>query len=30
MDRFCQDARELDVQLLFKTKSLNGKLHARC
>ena len=30
MDRFCQDARELDVQLIFKTQSLNGKLHARC
>jgi endo-alpha-1,4-polygalactosaminidase (GH114 family) len=30
MARFCQEAAELDVQLLFKTKSLNGKLHARC
>lgn len=30
MARFCQEAQELDVQLIFKTKSLNGKLHARC
>lgn len=30
MDRFCSEAAELDVQLVFKTKSLNGKLHRRC
>ena len=30
MDRFCEDAAELGVQLIFKTKSLNGKLHRRC
>lgn len=30
MDRFCADAAELGVQVIFKTKSLNGKLHRRC
>lgn len=30
MDAYCQEARELDVQLIFKTKFLNGKLHERC
>jgi endo-alpha-1,4-polygalactosaminidase (GH114 family) len=30
MDRFCDEARDLGVQLIFKTKSLNGKLHRRC
>ena len=30
MDRFCAEAAELDLQLIFKTKSLNGKLHRRC
>jgi hypothetical protein len=30
MDSFCAAAAELDVQLVFKTRSLNGKLHRRC
>lgn len=30
MDRYCADAANLGVQLIFKTKSLNGKLHRRC
>lgn len=30
MEAYCQEARELDVQLIFKTKFLNGKLHDRC
>lgn len=30
MDRYCEDAADLGVQLIFKTKSLNGKLHRRC
>jgi len=30
MDQFCEQAAELGVQLLFKTQSLNGKLHHRC
>lgn len=30
MERFCAEAAELGLQLIFKTKSLNGKLHGRC
>ncbi len=30
MDRYCGEAADLGVQLVFKTKSLNGKLHRRC
>jgi hypothetical protein len=30
MDRFCAEAADLGLQLVFKTKSLNGKLHRRC
>jgi hypothetical protein len=30
MDRFCAEAADLGLQLIFKTKSLNGKLHRRC
>lgn len=30
MDRLCGEAAELGVQLIFKTRSLNGKLHRRC
>lgn len=30
MDRYCGEAADLGVQLIFKTKSLNGKLHRRC
>lgn len=30
MERFCAEAADLDLQLIFKTKSLNGKLHHRC
>jgi endo-alpha-1,4-polygalactosaminidase (GH114 family) len=30
MDRYCAEAVELELQLVFKTKSLNGKLHRRC
>jgi hypothetical protein len=30
MDAYCQDAAEFGLQVIFKTKSLNGKLHRRC
>jgi hypothetical protein len=30
MDAHCAAAAELDVQLVFKTKSRNGKIHRRC
>jgi hypothetical protein len=30
MDAHCKDAAELGLQVIFKTKSLNGKLHRRC
>ena len=30
MDSYCAEAAALGVQLIFKTKSLNGKLHRRC
>ena len=30
MESACAAAADLDVQLLFKTRSLNGKLHRRC
>ncbi len=30
MDAYCAEAAELDLQLIFKTKSLNGKIHRRC
>lgn len=30
MDAYCATAAALDVQLIFKAKSLNGKLHRRC
>ena len=30
MDRLCHEAAELGFQLIFKTQSLNGKLHRRC
>ena len=30
MDAYCAAAADLDVQLIFKTKSLNGKIHRRC
>lgn len=30
IDNYCGAARDLDVQLLFKTRSLNGKIHRRC
>ncbi len=30
MDRLCSEAAELGLQLIFKTQSLNGKLHRRC
>ena len=30
MDTYCGEAAELDLQLMFKTKSLNGKIHRRC
>ena len=30
MDAYCGEAAELDLQLMFKTKSLNGKIHRRC
>ncbi len=29
-DSYCAAAKELGVQLIFKTRSLNGKLHRRC
>ena len=30
MDADCAAAQELDLQVVFKTKSLNGKIHRRC
>jgi len=30
MDGYCAAASDLGVQLLFKTRSLNGKIHRRC
>ncbi len=30
IDRYCAEAAELGMQLVFKAKSLNGKLHQRC
>jgi len=30
MERHCAEAKDLGFQLIFKTKSLNGKLHGRC
>jgi hypothetical protein len=30
IEAYCADAAELDLQLIFKTKSLNGKIHRRC
>ena len=30
MDAFCAEAGDLDLQLIFKTQSLNGKIHRRC
>ena len=30
MDAYCAAAQELDVQVIFKTQSLNGKIHRRC
>jgi hypothetical protein len=30
MDAYCAEATELDLQLIFKTQSLNGKVHRRC
>ena len=30
MDAYCAAAADLDVQLVFKTKSRNGKIHRRC
>ncbi|MGD9510344.1 MAG: endo alpha-1,4 polygalactosaminidase [Geminicoccaceae bacterium] len=30
MDSYCVEAAQLDVQLVFKAQSLNGKLHRRC
>jgi hypothetical protein len=30
MERLCSEAAELGLQLIFKTQSLNGKLHRRC
>jgi hypothetical protein len=30
MDAYCAAAAELDLQLIFKAKSLNGKIHRRC
>ncbi len=30
MDAYCAEAAELDLQLIFKTQSLNGKVHRRC
>ena len=30
MDISCAAAVDLDMQVIFKTKSLNGKLHRRC
>jgi hypothetical protein len=30
MDAYCTAAAELDLQLIFKAKSLNGKIHRRC
>jgi hypothetical protein len=30
MEAYCGVARDLDLQLVFKTKSLNGKVHRRC
>jgi hypothetical protein len=30
MDAYCADAADLDLQLIFKPMSLNGKVHRRC
>ena len=30
MDAYCAVAQDLDLQLVFKTKSLNGKVHRHC
>jgi hypothetical protein len=30
MNAHCAEAAELDLQLIFKTQSLNGKVHRRC
>ena len=30
MDAYCAAAADLDLQVVFKTKSLNGKIHRRC
>ena len=30
MDSYCAAAAKQGVQVIFKTKSLNGKLHRRC
>ena len=30
MEAYCAEATDLDLQLVFKTKSLNGKIHRRC
>jgi hypothetical protein len=30
MDAYCAEAAELDLPLIFKTQSLNGKIHRRC
>jgi hypothetical protein len=30
MDAYCAAAQDLDVQVIFKTQSLNGKIHRRC
>ena len=30
MDTYCAAAADLDVQVIFKTQSLNGKIHRRC
>jgi hypothetical protein len=30
MDAYCAAAAELDLQVIFKTQSLNGKVHRRC
>ena len=30
MDAYCAEAADLDLQLIFKTQSLNGKVHRRC
>ena len=30
MDGYCAAASDLGVQLLFKTRSLNGKIYRRC